>query len=219
MSNENIVFEDEIFLKIKPTDYTKEVEKAKKNYPLLKNIVEKEGNRLNNQSHVNVSELGQYVELYNLMKHYEEVSKMSPISTVEMGFIYVLSLANSKLTLKSIRLDPYMPIIMRGFTSMETMLKEYRSLPDIIEKEPFIGKKVVDKLPNSSYGLYVLYELENVLLLAMADEEKGRTIVTSGIKGPEYNRHYIDDGVPGIEEPSKIYSLIYKQRFDGEKLM
>ena len=68
MSNENIVFEDEIFLKIKPTDYTKEVEKAKKNYPLLKNIVEKEGNRLNNQSHVNVSELGQYVELYNLMK-------------------------------------------------------------------------------------------------------------------------------------------------------
>lgn len=59
---------------------------------------------------------------------------------------------------------------MYGFPSMEDALTIFRPLRDIIEKEPFVGRKVV--VPDSDEDVYSVYELPNVIITCTFDDNQ-----------------------------------------------
>ena len=141
------------------------------------------------------------------IRFYQQLNSQVPdLDFVGMDKFWILQKGDNFFTLRSIRTSETDPIQESFCLSLKDVFKHYRSLESIIEEEPLIGKKI--KTYNDE-DEYVLYELENVIIVCFFDENKK-------IKEIKPIPRYLPDPVLydngpllKMKEPKKILKLVY----------
>lgn len=206
---ENYYYEKEIFLKVKPADISEEVEKAKRDLPRVTEAADKARKLMNESSAISIDNLMTFIDVLTIEKNCKALAERSPISFTGMDRFWYLTFEKRLIVLNSIKRHAKDNIMMNGFTSLDEMLKEYRSLPDIIKNEPFIGRRLV------FCPYYVLYDAGYAAITCTTDKKGDIEGLGIAIKTNPDVLPIVGEQVKSLNKPDKVYKLLYKYIDEG----
>lgn len=227
MAENKVYIENDIYVKVKPVDYSKEVKETKESIKEQMNELNDMTNRMGDLGKTTEEEIMDYISKYHQLQNAIKAASISRIDYSGMQSFWYLQFLDGNFALKNIRTCKAEPIIIKGFKSPDEMEKEYRSLRDIMDNEPFIGRKIkaVQEIPGfPECSAFALYELDNVIITGYLDKDNRMVAVALGLK-IQLSDKIVTLGKASALEGNKleelpvkrrVLKLLYKQRLDVE---
>jgi hypothetical protein len=228
MEKNQSLYVGQIFIKPEPDKYYEEsmkdliIKANKLQYEVIKLRKEFGEKRI-----ISIEELEILMEEEAELRHLIKAICMDNRDFSGMNTFWYLSSIKDKLIMKSLINNMNQCVFERGYPTIEGLLKDFRPLTDVFEKEPFVGKEVIFPHPFVKGNLYCLYHLKHQLIMGAVDKDRNFTNAVIGTlmidpvdsDGKPTSRYYKGETDSSLNQPSKILQLVNKQSFEQEKLL
>lgn len=201
MAIDRQVYLGQTFLKVIPTDRSLLIETSKKASIELA----KKYNELKAKENLTKKEKKELITIMNDLREVSVAANLDRFDYMGMDHFWTLTSDNTAFNLFTIPIMERDIMLQYRFNSIDKIFGEYRSLDDIVENEPIVGKKLHAQ---NDMEAYILYELEN-LLIGIGLNEEGIPI------GPLLARKYgvkdiayIDESIPELDDPQILYEYV-----------
>ena len=214
MGNLDMVFNDQILIKVKPDDNMEAIENAKKRFLESKKKIDAIQKKCIQEKKYTVEDANNAAQAYSELTAAFAEAKINAKNYDGMDHFWTLRLNSKGYTLTTIPNKLNDEYIQKKYYNLDDVSKYYRSLSDIMKEENFVGKaQSFDDAPNMF--MYVLYDYEEGFIGYLVDYDINIKATVVAVK-TECGRFDFDgDNIPELDEPRLVYKYINKLKNNG----